>query len=102
MLSDKLRFGTDWLDQLGLGKSRNVPLLGLDISTTSIKLVELSRSGKNYQIERYVIESLPKEAVSEGNLVDIEGIDESLRKAWKRLGSPIKNVDIAIPTAMAI
>lgn len=102
MLSDKFRFSTDWLDQLGLGKSKNVPLLGLDISTTSVKLVELSRSGKNFQIERYVIENLPKEAVSEGNLVDIEGIAETLRKAWKRLGSPIRNVAIAIPTSMAI
>ncbi|HJV06167.1 pilus assembly protein PilM [Paludibacterium denitrificans] len=102
MLSDKLGFGTQWLEQLGLRQSKNVPLLGLDISSTAVKLVELTRAGKNYQIERYVIEALPKDAVSEGNLVEIESIADTIRKAWKRLGSSTKNVAVAIPTSMAI
>ena len=42
MLSDKLGFGTQWLEQLGLRQSKNVPLLGLDISSTAVKLVELA------------------------------------------------------------
>ncbi|OWY37726.1 pilus assembly protein PilM [Xenophilus sp. AP218F] len=102
MLIEKLKFGMPWLERVGLGKTGNVPLLGLDISSTAIKLVELSRAGKNYQIERYVIEPLPKEAVNEGNLVEIDGIADALRRAWRRLGSPIRNVAIAIPTTMAI
>ncbi|UTH75274.1 pilus assembly protein PilM [Chromobacterium sp. IIBBL 290-4] len=102
MLAEKLWPGRSWLTQLGLGKAHNHPMLGLDISTTSIKLVELSRSGKNQQIERYVIEALPKEAINDGNLIEIDGIAETLRRAWKRLGSPIRSVAIAIPTPMAI
>ncbi|PTU66737.1 pilus assembly protein PilM [Chromobacterium sp. Beijing] len=102
MLIDKLKAAPPWLEQLGLAKAKNVPMLGLDISSTAVKLVELSRSGKNCQVERYVIEALPKDAISDGNLVDIEGIAETLRRAWKRLGSPTRHVAIAIPTAMAI
>ncbi|VEB40762.1 type IV pilus assembly protein PilM [Chromobacterium violaceum] len=49
-----------------------------------------------------MIEPLPKDAVNDGNLVDIEGIAEALRRGWKRLGSPIRSVAIAIPTPMAI
>ncbi|AOZ50434.1 pilus assembly protein PilM [Chromobacterium vaccinii] len=102
MLIDKLRLGRSLLEQLGLGKSHNSPLLGLDISSTAIKLVELSRNGRNIQVERYVTEPLPKDAVNDGNLVDIDGISEALRHGWKRLGSPIRSVAIAIPTPMAI
>ena len=88
MLIDKLKIAPSWLEPLGLGKAKNVPMLGLDISSTAIKLVELSRAGKNCQVERYVIEALPKDAISDGNLVEIEGIAETLRRAWKRLGDP--------------
>ncbi|MDF0605925.1 pilus assembly protein PilM [Neisseriaceae bacterium TC5R-5] len=102
MLIDKLRFNTSKLSTLGLGKSKNLPLLGLDLSSTAIKLVELSRAGKNYQIERYVIEPLPKDAITEGNLVEIEIIAETLQRARKKLGSPTRHVAIAIPTSMAI
>lgn len=88
MLIDKLKSAPPWLEQLGLGKAKNVPMLGLDISSTAIKLVELSRSGKNCQVERYVIEILPKDAISDGNLVDIEGIAETLRRAGSGWAAP--------------
>jgi type IV pilus assembly protein PilM len=102
MLSDKLGFGATWLSQIGLGKSSNVPLLGLDISSSAIKLVELSRSGNSLQIERYAIEPLPKEAITEGNINNIEGVAEAIRRAWQHLGSSSRNVAVAIPTTMAI
>ncbi|KIA79071.1 pilus assembly protein PilM [Chromobacterium amazonense] len=102
MLFEKLKLELPWLEQLGLGKAHNSPRLGLDISNTAIKLVELSRNGRNCQVERYVIEPLPKEAVNDGNLVEVEGIAETIRRAWRRLDSPVRNVAIAIPTPMAI
>ena len=79
------------------------PLIGLDVSSSSIKLVELSDTGKGtYCIERYVIEPLPRDAVVDGNISNLELVSEALGRAWKRLGSSTKNVAMALPTAAVI
>jgi type IV pilus assembly protein PilM len=78
-------------------------LLGLDISSSAVKLVELSANGKDgYRVERYAIEVLPKDAVSDGNIVNLEGVVESVKRAWKRLGTSTRNVALALPTAAVI
>ena len=79
------------------------PLLGLDISSSSVKLVELSDAGKGQQrIERYTIESLPRDAVVDGNIANLESVAEAVKRAWKRLGSPIRNVAMALPASAVI
>ena len=35
-------------------------MLGLDISSTSVKLVELSKSGGEYKVESHRLEPLPE------------------------------------------
>ncbi len=63
------------------------PLIGLDISSSTIKLVELSDAGKGVQrIERYTIEPLPRDAVVDGNITNLEAVAEAVKRAWKRLG----------------
>ena len=60
-------------------KSKSPPLIGIDISSSSVKMVELSHVGKGnqlYRMERYVIESMPAEAVTEGNIVYMEVVSE--------------------------
>ena len=79
------------------------PLIGLDISSSSIKLVELSDAGKGTRrIERYTIESLPRDAVVDGNIANLEAVAEAVKRAWKRLDSPIKYVAMALPAAAVI
>ena len=50
--------------------AKNPPLIGVDISTSSVKMVELSESSKKgiYTVERYAIELLPKDAITDGNI----------------------------------
>jgi len=82
-------------------KSR--PLLGLDISSSAVKLVELSASGRNdYRVERYAIEVLPRDAVVDGNIADPDAVQNAIRAAWKRMGSSIRNVAVALPTTSII
>jgi type IV pilus assembly protein PilM len=76
-------------------------LLGMDISSSAIKLVELSSAGRGPQLERYVVEPLPKDAVVEGNIQNMEAVAEAIRHARRHLGSS-QRVAIAPPTAMAI
>lgn len=79
------------------------PLIGLDISTTAVKMVELSDSGKGaLGIERYGIEFLQKEAVVDGNIVNFDAVAETVRRCWKRLGTSTKYVAMALPTAAVI
>lgn len=79
------------------------PLLGLDISSSAVKLVELSANGKEgYRVERYAIEVLPKDAVSDGNIANLEAVVDVVRRAWKRLGTSTRNVAMALPTSAVI
>ena len=79
------------------------PLVGLDISSSAVKMVELSDSGKgNYRVERFATELLPKDAVVDGNVANLEGVAESVRRCWKRLGTSTKYVAMALPTAAVI
>lgn len=79
------------------------PLLGLDISSSAVKLVELTASGKEgYRVERYAIEVLPKDAVSDGNIANLDAVVDAVRRAWKRLGTSTKNVAMALPASAVI
>jgi len=84
--------------------TKTPPLIGVDISSSSVKMVELSEAPKNggYIVERYTIEPLPKDAVSDGNINNLDALSECLQRAWKRLGSRVKNVSLALPAATVI
>lgn len=78
-------------------------LLGLDISSSAVKMVELTANGKEgYRVERYTIEVLPKDAVSDGNIANLDGVVDSVRRAWKRLGTSTRNVAMALPGSAVI
>jgi type IV pilus assembly protein PilM len=79
------------------------PLIGVDISSSALKLVELSETGKGaYRLERYAVEPLPKDVVADGNIANLDQVSEALRRAHKRLGSRNRNVALALPAAMVI
>jgi len=78
-------------------------LAGLDISSSSVKLVELSGGDKEgYKVERYAIEPLPRDAVADGNIANLEAVSEAVRRALRRFGSGIKNVAMALPASSVI
>ncbi|MDD2916076.1 MAG: pilus assembly protein PilM [Gallionella sp.] len=85
-------------------QTKTPPMIGVDITSYSVKMVELSEMPKKdgFIVERYVIEPLPKDAISDGNINNLEAVSESLQRAWKRLGSRIKNVSLALPAAAVI
>ena len=79
------------------------PLIGVDISSTAVKMVELVDAGKGQpRVERYAIEPLPKDAVVDGNLASIEAVAETLQRCWKRLGTSTRFVAMALPPAAVI
>ncbi|KAF7598617.1 MAG: pilus assembly protein PilM [Candidatus Dactylopiibacterium carminicum] len=77
--------------------------MGLDISSSAVKLVELAEAGSNqYRLERYAIEPLPRDAVTDGNIASLEAVADAIRRAWKRLGSSTRQVALALPAAAVI
>jgi type IV pilus assembly protein PilM len=84
--------------------AKSPPLIGVDISASSVKMVELSALPKKggYTIERYAIELLPKDAITDGNINNLEAVSECMQRAWKRMGTRIRNVSLALPAAAVI
>ena len=75
-------------------------LIGLDISSSAVKMVELGSDGKSgYRVERYAVEVLPRDAVADGNIVNLEAAAESVKRAWKRMGTSTRQVAMALPAA---
>jgi type IV pilus assembly protein PilM len=77
-------------------------LLGLDITTSSVKLIELSRSGDTYRVEAYAAEATPVNAVNEKAIVDAQVVGEAVRRALKRSGAKTREAAVAISGDAAI
>ncbi|QDF99083.1 pilus assembly protein PilM [Azoarcus sp. DD4] len=89
--------------EFSLFGSKARQLAGLDISSSSVKLVELSGGDKEgYKIERYAIEPLPRDAVVDGNIANLDAVSEALRRALRRFGGGVKNVAMALPASSVI
>ncbi len=79
------------------------PLFGLDISSSSVKMLEIAEAGRGvYRVERYVIESLPRDATVDGNISNLEAVVEAVKRGYKRLGTRTKHVAMAVPTGAVI
>ncbi len=78
------------------------PLIGLDISSTSVKMMELSKTGSSYRIEGIGVEPLPANAVVEKNIVEIEAVGESVKRALAKSKIKTKNVAIAVAGSSVI
>ena len=89
--------------QFDFFKAKSPPLIGVDISTSAIKMVEVSDAGRGlYRIERYTIEPLSKDAVVDGNIAKLDEVADAIRRAWKDMGSRAKHVALALPAAAVI
>jgi len=85
-----------------LGKKKQVTLLGLDISSTTVKLLELSRTGDSYRVESYAVASLPQDAVVEKAISDIDGVANAVRSVVAQSRSKLKLVAAAVAGSAVI
>ena len=81
---------------------KSVPLLGIDISSTSIKLLELSQSGSGYRVESYSVEPLPPNAVVERNIADVDLVGQAIGRAVKKSGTRTKFAACAVSGSAVI
>jgi len=85
-----------------LFKPKKPPVLGLDISSTAVKLLELGKSGDRLRVESYAVEPLPPNSVIEKNISDVEAVGEAIKRAVKRSGSRTKFAAAAVAGSAVI
>lgn len=87
---------------MGLLGRKQTPLLGVDISSTSVKILELSRSGGNYKVESYAVEPLPPNSVVEKNITDAELVGEAIGRAAQKSNTKLKTAACAVAGSAVI
>jgi len=81
---------------LKLFGTKSPPLIGLDIGSSSVRLLQLSRHGSSYRIDHFAIEPLPQGVIVEKSVQDIEAISGAIQSAVRNSGSSSKLCAVAV------
>src|SRR5579863_4111118 len=79
-----------------LFKPSSPPLVGIDISTSSVKLIELAKAGGGYRVESFAAEAMPSNAITDKVIMDVDAAGDAVRKAVKRASPRTKNAAVAL------
>ena len=78
-------------------------MLGLDISSSSVKLVELGRDKAGMLVlERCAIEPLERGWITDGSIEKFDEVAEAVRRLVRKSGTRTKNVAMALPPSAVI
>lgn len=86
----------------GLFGKKSLAVIGLDISSTSVKLLELSQAGSRYRVESYAVAALPANAVVEKNINEVEAVAETVLKAYEQARTKVKLAAVAVAGSAVI
>ncbi len=79
------------------------PLLGIDVSASSVKLVELGRQRDgSLVLERCALEPLPPGCINDGNVEQFDAVADALRRVIRRSGSRTRQAALALPSSAVI
>jgi type IV pilus assembly protein PilM len=89
------------------GRKRKIkPLVGIDIGSSAVKLIELSRLPVNgtagFRVEHFAIEPLPSGTLIERKIIDVDRVAQSIRKAVSRSGTSAKQAVVAVAGSAVI
>lgn len=77
-------------------------LLGIDISTAAVKLLELSKIGSSYRVESYAVAPLPPDAMVDKSITKIEAIGNAVKAVVKQSNTRLKHAAVAVPVSAVI
>ena len=82
---------------------KHAPMVGLDISSSSAKLVELGQSANgDYVLERFASEPFEKGWITDGQIEKFDEVAEAVRKLVQKSGTRTKQVVMAMPQSAVI
>lgn len=77
-------------------------LIGVDITSATVKLMELRRAGATYQVESYAVRPLREGAVVERRIHDMGEVVDALSRAVQQAKPHTRKAVVAVPTSAAI
>ena len=86
----------------GLLKSKSNIVLGVDISSTAVKVLELAVNGRGYKVEAFAIQPLPNGAIVENNIQNVGAISSTLSAALAQMRTSTKNAAVAVSGSAVI
>ncbi len=85
-----------------LFRRKQPPLLGIDISSAAVKLLELSKQGDRFRVESFAVEPLPQGAVVDKNIANVEAVGKVIRSVLKKSGTRLKHAAVAVSGSAVI
>lgn len=83
------------------GKSKQ-SMIGIDVSSSACKVLELSKADDHIRVERYAVEPLPQNSVVEHAITEVEQVAQAVERAVKRSGTRCKHAAVAVAGAHVI
>ncbi|WNL39674.1 type IV pilus assembly protein PilM [Halomonas sp. PAMB 3264] len=77
-------------------------LIGVDITSATVKLLELKQLDTNYQVQSYAVRPLKEGAVVERRIRDINDVARVLRAAVEHAKPTTRKAAVAVPASAAI
>jgi type IV pilus assembly protein PilM len=81
---------------------KSKPLLGLDISSTTVKMIELTKHGESYRVENYSVRPLPPGVVVEKNISDVDAVAQVVKATLQQARTKVRDVALAVPGSAVI
>jgi len=78
------------------------PILGMDISSSAVKLIELSKAGDSFKVEAYRVLPLPPNTIVDKNIADLDALSETIAAVVKRSGSKLTDIVAAVSSSSVI
>jgi type IV pilus assembly protein PilM len=76
--------------------------VGVDIGSSSVKLVALSKSGADYSLNSYAVVALPASTVVDGGIQQITEVSAAIEKALRKIGLKLTSAVAAVPSSAVI
>ncbi|MEC9328625.1 MAG: pilus assembly protein PilM, partial [Pseudomonadota bacterium] len=87
---------------MGIFSPKRLKAVAVDIGTSSVKVLELDRRGSSYRVGQFAIEPLPRNAVVERGISDVEAVSGAVRQAIKRSKCKRKPAIVAIASSHVV
>ena len=85
-----------------LSKNRQGSRVGIDISSTTVKLLELSSTNGGYRVEAYSVASVPRGAVFEKNINNVGEVATAIKSVMHQSRSRATEVITAVSGSSVI
>jgi type IV pilus assembly protein PilM len=80
----------------------SAPLIGIDISSAAVKVLQLSNTGGRYRVEHYGVEPLPPNSVNDKSIAQVEVVGAAIKRAIAKSGCKSKFAAIAVSGSSVI